>query len=137
MAKNQTGIKNILVTGVPGVSSPSVRISAIESVLCDEHADPETVDILFTVLNRDRNVNVRYAAAQQLACYIQEEDIRTGFIESLAIQNEPLIQITLLNFLVEMGETRAVTVLKQLMYNPENPEIVREEATKGISILES
>jgi len=60
-----------------------------------------------------------------------------SLIESLAIQDEPLIQITLLNYLVAMGETRAVNVIKKLMYNQENPDIVRKEASKGINILES
>jgi hypothetical protein len=129
-------LRDLLATG-PEVVSPSMRIRTIESVSCTGHPDQEVIDILFSVLNRDGNVNVRYAAARRLSCYIGEEEVRTGLIESLAIQEEPFIQITLLNFLVQTGETRAVKVLKQLMYNPENPEIVREEATRGITILES
>jgi hypothetical protein len=133
----QEELKDLLATGPADGSSPSMRIRTIESVSCTNNPDPQVIDILFTVLNRDGNVNVRYAAARRLACYIGQEEVRTGLIESLAIQEEPLIQITLLNFLVRTGETRAVKVLKQLMYNPENPEIVREEANRAITILES
>ncbi len=130
-------MKKLLLTSLGSETSPSVRIRAIDSVQFIKEPDSEMIDILFTALNMDQNVNVRFAAAQTLAQYIQSEQIRTGFIESLAIQNEPLIQITLVNLLVRMGETRAVNVIKQLMYNPENPDIVREEAQKGINILES
>jgi len=129
-ARNKLFLVNLM-----NEKSPSARIRAIDSIQAIKEPDQEIIEVLFSVLNMDQNVNVRYTAAQTLAQYSQNEQIRTGLIESLTIQNEPLIQVTLINFFIQSGEIRAGDVMKQLIYNPETQEIVREEAQKGLNIL--
>ena len=128
-------IKELMMESLLSEKSPSARIKFIDSVQFVGQPDQELIDILLTALNHDRNVNVRFAAAQSLAQLSESEIIRLELMESLVWQKEPLIQITLINILIRMEEIRAVDVMKQLMYNPENHEIVRKEAQKGIRIL--
>lgn len=127
---NELMLENILYE-----RSPSTRINIIDSVQFITNPDEDIFEVLLTTLNQDKNVNVRFAAAQSLAQYPESEKIRLGLMESLVWQKEPFIQITLINILIRMEEIRAVDIMNQLMYNPENHELVREEAQKGISIL--
>jgi hypothetical protein len=129
------GIKELMMESLLSEQLPSAKIRFIDSVRFAGQPDEELTDILLTALNNDQNVNVRFAAAQSLARLSESEKIRLELMESLVWQREPLIQIVLINILVRMEETRAVDIMKQLMYNPENHELVREEAQRGIKIL--
>jgi len=136
---NQDGeeyaMNNLFPGNILNERSPSARIRVIDSIQYIKEPDQDIIEVLFSVLNTDRNVNVRYTAVQTLAQYSQNEKIRTDLIESLTKQDDPLIQITLINLLTQSGEIRAGDAMKQLIYNPETQEIVREEAQKGLNIL--
>ncbi|UCG29088.1 MAG: HEAT repeat domain-containing protein [Bacteroidales bacterium] len=135
LENQKTAGTSLLAFNLLNEESPSVRIRAIDSLRSIPEPDSDVIDVLFSVLNMDDNVNVRFSAAQTLAQNIQHEYVRAGLIESLTIQNEPLIQIALIHVLVQSGEIRAGDVMKQLVYNPGTQEIVRTEARKGLDIL--
>ena len=100
-----------------------------------EGASDPVVQVLINTLNFDPNTNVRLAAGKAL--YRLREDPRVGeaFIQSLTIQTDPNVQITLIEALVTLREKRAVPQLEQLAQKPEVLPAVRQQAESGLGQL--
>ena len=101
--------------------------------VADQHSNILTE--LMTTLNNDPNVNVRLAAANALYLYRNNPHIKEGLINSLTLQDSPLVQIALVDLLVEIKEEKALSALKELIKaNHLNPE-VKKRAELGINQL--
>ena len=97
--------------------------------------DQELVQLLINTLNFDENVNVRLAACQALAHFENEPLVREGLIQSLKIQTDPNIQITLIEVLVFMKEKRASQAMEQLSQDKQTMDIVRLKAEEAAAKL--
>jgi HEAT repeat protein len=92
---------------------------------------------LVNTLNFDPNVNVRLAACQALTHFASEEEVSEALIQSLAIQTDPNIQISLIEALVAIKEKRAVNQFQQLARNQEVLDVVRLKAEEGVDRLKA
>lgn len=116
-------------------TSASERIQAVNQSYELSQADQAITQLLINTLNFDANVNVRLAACQALARFENEPDVRDALIQSLQIQTDPNIQITLIEILVAIKEKRAVVEMKRLAQNQQLLDVVRLKAKEGISRL--
>ena len=116
-------------------TSASERIDAVNQSLKLQELDKELIQLLINTLNFDDNVNVRLAACQALARFEDEPSVREGLIQSLKIQTDPNIQITLIELLVLMKEKRASDTMKQLSQDKEVMDVVRMKAQEGAATL--
>lgn len=116
-------------------TSASERIQAVNQSYELSEADQAITQLLINTLNFDANVNVRLAACQALARFEHEPDVRNALIQSLRIQTDPNIQITLIETLVAIKEKRAVNEMKRLIQNQQLLDVVRLKAKEGISQL--
>ena len=90
---------------------------------------------LMNTLNNDSNVNVRLAAVNALYLYRNNSQIKQGLINSLSVQESPLVQIALVDLLSEIKEEKALNALEELIKrNHLNPE-VKKRAELGINHL--
>ncbi|MBC8181192.1 HEAT repeat domain-containing protein [candidate division KSB1 bacterium] len=79
---------------------------------------------LINTLNTDPNVNVRLAAVNALYLYRNNPQIKQGLINSLSVQESPLVQIALVDLLSEIKEEKTLHALKELIKkNHLNPEV--------------
>ncbi len=117
------------------LTSASERIDAVNQSLELKELDQELIQLLINTLNFDDNVNVRLAACQALARFEDEPKVREGLIQSLKIQTDPNIQITLIELLVMMKEKRASTTLEQISKDRAALDIVRLKAQEGAAKL--
>lgn len=115
--------------------SASQRILAVYEVQQVDQADDETIGALINVLNIDDNVNVRIAAADALFRFGNRDIVRKAFIQALSHEDDPNLQIRLINMLVSLNETRAIPKLQEMMNNRDQLQIVRETAASGIGQL--
>lgn len=113
-------------------TSASERIQAVNQSYELSEADQAITQLLVNTLNFDANVNVRLAACQALARFENEPDVRDALIQSLQIQTDPNIQITLIEVLVAIKEKRAVDEMKRLVQNQQLLDVVRLKAKEGI-----
>ena len=97
--------------------------------------DEDVLKALIQTMNTDKNSNVRMAAMNALAKFRNEEMVSDALVESLSIQTDPIIQISLINMLVNMNETRAVDKMKQIIDDNSTNESVRKLAEEGILTL--
>jgi anti-sigma factor RsiW len=95
-------------------------------------ADDEIVNALVKALNEDPNTNVRLAALEALGKFKHEANVRKVLIESLAKQNDPVVQISLIQMMVDMKEKSIIGELEKLTQQKEILKAVKDEAYTGI-----
>lgn len=115
--------------------SASERIMAVNRIEEKSEVNPELISTLITTLNSDESPNVRYAAMQALAKFINDDDVRAELVKSLEAQSDPLIQITLITILVEAEERSAIAPLKDIIEKEETSPEVKQQAEVALQVL--
>ncbi len=132
-------MKMALVYGSDPNITASERISAVNlSARMPEEAaalDREITDILIYTLNNDANANVREAAAEALFRFRGEPRIRKALVNSLSQQEDPLMQLTLINMLVELKERSAINEMQKMLMDSDTQEVVKTRLRVGIAEL--
>ena len=130
-----TEIKQMLAFEQTLNTSASERIQAVNQSSELSGVDQEITQLLINTLNFDPNVNVRLAACQALLHFENEPNVSEALIQSLGIQTDPNMQITLIETLVAIKEKRAFDQIEQLARNQEVIEAVRIKAEEGLDRL--
>lgn len=128
-------MKKVLAFEQMNNTSASERIQAVNHSYEIPGVDRDITQLLINTLNFDPNVNVRLAACQALTHFASETEVKEAMIQSLAIQTDPNIQISLIEALVAIKEKRAVDQFQQLARNQEVLDVVRLKATEGMNRL--
>lgn len=128
-------MKKVLAFEQMNNTSASERIQAVNHSYNIPDADRDITQLLINTLNFDPNVNVRLAACQALTHFANEAEVKEALIQSLAIQTDPNIQISLIEALVAIKEKRAVDQFQQLARDQEVLDVVRLKATEGMNRL--
>jgi hypothetical protein len=117
-------------------SSASQRMKGVNVALTysegERNLDAELVNTLVTMLNEDKNTNVRLAALDALIKFQEEPTVRTALISSLSTQNDPIVQITLIQLMVKMKEKGVLKDLNKIIEDSSVMKPVRDEAYSGI-----
>lgn len=129
-------MKKVLAFEQMNSTSASERIQAVNHSYAIPDADHDITQLLVNTLNFDPNVNVRLAACQALTHFAGDTEVKEALIQSLAIQTDPNIQISLIEALVAIKEKRAVDQFQQLARNQEVLDVVRLKATEGMNRLQ-
>ena len=112
------------------------RIRAVNLAAELPNADAKVVNALITTLNSDGNVNVRLASLESLVRYINEPNVREALVESLKMQESPLVLIAIADVLVAIQEKSSVKALEELQENMED-EFVKEKLNESIQTLKN
>lgn len=131
----------LMYDGIYQNTSAGERLSAVnlssQIPVTEEDLDQQIIDILVYTMNNDKSINVRMAAAEALYRFRSDPRIQKALIHSLARQEEPLMQITLIDMLVELKAKGAVNVMKKMLMNTETRDIVKERLETGIAELKT
>ena len=128
-------MKVVLALGKTSSTSASERIQAVNQSYELSKVDRSITQLLINTLNFDPNVNVRLAACQALIRFKDEPEVVESLIQSLGVQTDPNVQITLIESLVAIKEKRAFNQLQQLADDQQALDIVRLKAQEGLSRL--
>lgn len=140
LVADQAGAARQLASQLTTVGSqPPMASSRIELVRAAaggslQPGDP-TVLVLINTLNSDPNPNVRLAAAEALYRLRADSLVGPALAQSLAVQTDPNVQITLIDLLVSLQRKQAVPQLQRLAQRPDALPVVRQQATQGIGVL--
>jgi LysM repeat protein len=108
--------------------SPAARLTAIYKAEKKSKLNKHTLFALFEVLRSDPNTNVRLAAVDVLASYSSDSEIRRRMIYAMAEQDNPLIQLAMIQLLTGFKEKELIEKLGQIIEDPKTDDGVREEA---------
>ena len=115
--------------------SSSDRIQAVRYADDIDSPDANVIDVLVKTLNNDKNVNVRMAAAYALSRFADRRAVCDSLVKSLALQNDPILQVTLINILVERKEKSALRPIQAIIANKKTLKEVRAVAENSLRVL--
>ena len=115
--------------------SSSDRIHAVSYVDDLDTPDENVIEVLIKTLNHDKNVNVRMAAAYALSKFAGQRAVCDSLVKSLELQNDPIIQVTLINILVERKEKSALIPIQKIIANKSTLKEVRAVAENSLRVL--
>jgi len=110
----------------------SERLESIRVSYEVDAVDKEILETLIHTMDNDDNVNVRLAAIKGLSRFTKEPIVRDALVKSLTLQEDPVLQVFLINIIVEMEETKAIENLKEITEDESIEQTVRDEAQLGI-----
>jgi uncharacterized protein YpmB len=126
--------KTTMFTMLKGESS-SDRIQAVSYAGGLDKADENVIQVLISTLNSDKNVNVRMAAAYALSKFADQRSVSDSLVRSLSIQNDPILQVTLINILAERKEKSALRTIQEIISNKSTLKEVRAVAENSLRVL--
>ncbi|MEP6737816.1 MAG: HEAT repeat domain-containing protein [Chryseolinea sp.] len=94
--------------------------------------DDDVVVALIRTMNDDPNTNVRIAALEALGKFNTLPHVRKALIASLSTQKDPLVQIALIRFMVEMKAQGIKSELERITTDEETLPAVKDEAHAGL-----
>jgi hypothetical protein len=129
------GLRELLTLSLLQQQSASERLRGVSWGLQVQQPEEPVLSALLQTLNSDPNVNVRLAALDALQRFSNIGRVRQGLLQALEKQKSPLVQITLIDWLVESKERQAVDVLTRISHEPQFQPKVRERARWGLRQL--
>lgn len=136
-AQNVTSEKLVMFAGLRNMESPASRISAASAADRFQNHDNDVVDALVETLNSDPNANVRLAALDGLARFYQEKYVKRQLIASLKKQQDPVVQIAMINLLIRIKASGILAELDKIVNDENTQKAVKDCAYSGIFQLRS
>lgn len=127
--------KSLVMLSMLKQDSPGARIKAVNYTQGSMDLDSTAVDALFNTLNTDPNVNVRMSAAYGLGRHTHREDIRLRLVKSLSDEEDPMVQIALIDILVRAKEPSTVDQLFKILKDDNLNDAVKSKAEQGVGVL--
>jgi len=116
--------------------SPSSRLRGVTYSYQISQPDRQVEQALLYAVNHDSNVNVRLSAVDALAKFAANPEVRRALVDSLPVQDSPLVQIAVIDLLVQLNDSSALPALKTLAADPQADEAVRQRAASAVEKLE-
>lgn len=127
--------KDLLIVSMLKRESASERIQAVNYSYDLQRPDEKVLKALIYTLDFDPNVNVRLAAADAIGRFGYDEYVRDALIKSLMKQQEPTLQITIIETLTKLNVRTALPAFRLLAEDDRTSEFVRQKVEEGTKIL--
>lgn len=136
-AAGPAGVQQLLSLDHQNSSSASDRILVLNRMAGDPDPGESAVQMLINTLHFDPNVNVRMAALNALRPLASRPAVADAFIQSLSVQEDPLLQVSLIETLADLREKRAAALLRKISEDPHNLAPVRLKAEEAVSVIQA
>jgi anti-sigma factor RsiW len=134
VALNQTR-QQVLLAGLQEYTGPQ-KIQAVYDISQSGMSGDALVDALVNTMNSDKNVNVRLAAINALSGMVKNnEKVKKELIRSLSLQENALLQISLIQVLTESGVKEAKDEIESIVGNEKTDANVKAYAKDMIKII--
>jgi len=115
--------------------SASSRLRGVNYSVQMTQPDRDVEQALLHAVNHDNNVNVRLNAVDALAKFASSPEVRKALVDSLPVQDSPLVQIALVDLLVQLEARDAVPAMRKLAQQADANEQVRARAAAAADKL--
>ncbi|MFD2284954.1 hypothetical protein GJU39_11860 [Pedobacter petrophilus] len=109
-------------------TSSSTRLAAVLAIKKSGFISYDLLDRLANTIQNDRNSNVRLAALSILEKYQQDAHVSNLLVKALNHQDDPMVQLSLVNLLGRMQHIKIDEQLYALVNDPSTMEAVKDEA---------
>ncbi|WP_299243690.1 HEAT repeat domain-containing protein [uncultured Aquimarina sp.] len=135
LEKEKVQLKQEVTISLIENESASKRLQAVNYAEAFEKPGNEILKALINKMFYDDHINVRLAAAEALTKFSDSEMVRKALINALETEQDPGMQIELIQILVSIQEKRAVPSMEKLLQNEETPSYVKDQVTIGLPSL--
>jgi hypothetical protein len=105
--------------------SATERLRGVDYTDRMQTMEPQVISALIEAVSRDPSVNVRLAAIDALGKVSESPGVLQSLRRSLPHQDSPMVQASLVDFLVDAHDRQAVGTLRQLASQPDlNPAVL-------------
>ncbi len=104
------------------------RIQTIDAISRSGQVSEPVIEALIRTVDADPSVNVRLAAVDALARFLDQRTVVEGMGRTLPNQTSPMVQVSLIDVLAGSEDERSRGVLQDLTENPEIDPGVRRHA---------
>lgn len=111
------------------------RLQGILAKAKDATPSEQDIDILIKALNLDPNTNVRLRALEALYRHAERETVRAGVLAALPREQNPLVQLELIDFVAAAQETNAAPALERMIADDSVDRTVRDAAKLALAQL--
>jgi len=115
--------------------SSNERLRGVLTSASVEKPDDKTINDLIGALALDPSANVRLNALEALYPHANQEVVRAGVLTSLPREQSPLVQISMIDFLVAARDREATATLQKLSGNDQIDTNVRAAAKRALTQL--
>lgn len=115
--------------------SSNERLRGVLTSASVEKPDDKTINDLIGALALDPSANVRLNALEALYPHANQEVVRAGVLSSLPREQSPLVQISMIDFLVAARDREATSTLQKLSGNDQVDSNVRAAAKRALTQL--
>jgi len=98
-----------------------------------ENPDDKVINELISALAFDPNINVRLRAIEALFPHADQDVVRAGVLASLSREQNPLVQVSMIDFLTEAGDTEARPALEKISLSESTDRSVRDAARRALA----
>jgi hypothetical protein len=116
--------------------SPSSRLRGVTYSYQMSQPDRQVEQALLYAVNHDSNVNVRLSAVDALTKFAANPEIRRALVDSLPVQDSPMVQIAIIDLLVQLNDNGALPTLRKMSADGQADEAVRQRAASAVEKLE-
>jgi len=135
LEKEKIELKQTMTISMIENQSASKRLQAVNYAEEFEKPGNEILKALINKMQYDDHINVRLAAAEALAKFADSEMVRKALIHALETEEDPSMQIELIQILVSIEEKRAIPSMEMLLQKEETPDYVRDQVKMGLPSL--
>jgi len=128
-------MKEMMTLTLLNQPSPSDRIKALSNISEHKMIDDKILHYLIEILNNDPNVNVRLITVEVLSGFSNQSKVKNSLIESINLQESPLVQIALADAMIKLEEKDSVIALQKLLERRDLNHTVRKRIVHGLQIL--
>jgi anti-sigma factor RsiW len=115
--------------------STSERLQTVLATLDQKNPNQKILSDLIGALALDPSVNVRLTALDALYPHADQQLVRAGVLASLPREQNPLVQVAMIDFLVAARDPAAMPELEKLSRNESLDRAVRDAAKRGLAQL--
>jgi hypothetical protein len=130
------GLRQLVALSLLQAQSPSDRLRGVSFSSQIARPDADVEQSLLRAVNHDPNVNVRLSAVDAIEKYAGDPAVRRVLVDSVAVQDSPLVQCALIDLLVEVNDRDSAPALRKLAQDGQVDEVVRQRATLAMHKLE-
>lgn len=126
------GVKAQLAEVLLESRSASKRIQAVNYTKELENTDVKTLKVLIDLMAHDKHINVRLSAASALAHFSEDEIVREALIAQLSVEENPNMQVELIQLLIDLKEDRILPRIKEMMSRKDTPSFIKTQIQSQI-----
>ncbi len=115
--------------------SPGARLRGVSYSEQIAQPDPQVEQALLFTVNHDSNVNVRLSAVDALQKFTGNPEVVRAMVDSIGVQESPLVQVALIDMLVEVHARGAAPAMARFAQGAGIDDAVRQRAAWALSKL--